>query len=453
MRKIQQISELVPSIPFSEYDFYKQYQDHFPTTELGRLYQLFPFKSIAAKLKLCQSRLGRSNYFSPEGKVALMVLKHYSGLSDRQLIDQLNGNAYYQIFCGVRIHPSHPLTNFKIVSDIRCEIGLSMDINLLQQELAAFWKPLLNNTGICFTDATCYESYIRYPSDIKLLWESVSWIYKQLRFVVKSLRIRMPRSKYDKIRNRYLSYSKKRKRKVSATRVLTRSLLHLLNKLVVELDDIVAKNRQQIGFSRLYYKRLSTIKKVLKQQQVKFSGGKIKGAIVSIDKEYIRPIIRGKEKKAVEFGAKVNSIQVDGINFIEHLSFEAFNEGIRLQQCIHLQQQLFRKRVTHVGADAIYATNANRKYCTGKQIATSFVRKGRAGRYEAQAKQMRSILGKERSSRLEGSFGTEKEYYSLGKVKARSKATEIVWIFFSIHTANLRRLSERIQKQKQRAIA
>lgn len=58
---------------------------------------------------------------------------------------------------------------------------------------------------------------------------------------------------------------------------------------------------------------------------------------MSIDRHYIRPVVRGKETKSVEFGAKVNNIQVDGISFIEHLSFKAFNEGIRLKDCIRLQ--------------------------------------------------------------------------------------------------------------------
>ncbi len=46
--------------------------------------------------------------------------------------------------------------------------------------------------------------------------------------------------------------------------------------------------------------------------------------MVSIDRHYLRPIVRGKEHKSVEFGAKVNNIQTDGISFIEYLSFKAF---------------------------------------------------------------------------------------------------------------------------------
>ncbi len=79
----------------------------------------------------------------------------------------------------------------------------------------------------------------------------------------------------------------------------------------------------------------------------------MKHRIVSIDRPYIRPIVRGKENKRVEFGAKVNNIQIDGISFIEHHSFEAFNEGVRLQECIEYQQELTGVKVAKVGADTI----------------------------------------------------------------------------------------------------
>ena len=107
-----------------------------------------------------------------------------------------------------------------------------------------------------------------------------------------------------------------------------------------------------------------------------FEGRKVNDRIVSIDRHYVRPIVRGKETKSVEFGAKVNNIQIDGISFIEHLSFKACNEGIRLKDCSRMQQKLMNVRVRCVAADAIYANNANRKFCTKYGISTS-VRKGR----------------------------------------------------------------------------
>lgn len=53
-------------------------------------------------------------------------------------------------------------------------------------------------------------------------------------------------------------------------------------------------------------------------------------------------------------------------------------------------------------------------------------------------------IRKERASRLEGSFGKEKEHYGLRKVKAGTKANEILWIFFGIHTANAIEIGRKI---------
>jgi hypothetical protein len=69
-----------------------------------------------------------------------------------------------------------------------------------------------------------------------------------------------------------------------------------------------------------------------------------------------------------------------------------------------------------MAADMIYATNENRKYTTQKNIQTNFVRKG-IGKDDKATKQIKAVLNKERATRLEGSFGTEKEHYLLNKNK------------------------------------
>ena len=79
MRKIQKISDLDPTISFSEFDFYKSYETSFYDSELGGLYRAIPFASLANSLGLKESEQGRVSYFSPEGKLALMLLKSYTG--------------------------------------------------------------------------------------------------------------------------------------------------------------------------------------------------------------------------------------------------------------------------------------------------------------------------------------------------------------------------------------
>ena len=58
---------------------------------------------------------------------------------------------------------------------------------------------------------------------------------------------------------------------------------------------------------------------------------------------------------------------------------------------------------------------------------------------------MRNTLNKERGTRLEGSFGNEKNHYLLQKVNARNAITEKCWIFFGIMTANASIIANRKQ--------
>jgi hypothetical protein len=218
----------------------------------------------------------------------------------------------------------------------------------------------------------------------------------------------------------------------------------LLGKLLGLFREIEDQYDEQLDLPKKYHERIKVIRKVLKQQQELFeTGGSVPDRIVSISKSYIRPIVRGKETKPVEFGAKVNMIQFDGINFIEHLSFDAFNEGTRLVKSIRYGRSLFGK-ITHISADDIYATNSNRKYSTAAHIVTNFKRKGRAGKHEEHRLIISRELRKERATRMEGSFGTEKEHYGLKKIKARTELNEILWIFFGVHTANAVRIAKRL---------
>ena len=179
------------------------------------------------------------------------------------------------------------------------------------------------------------------------------------------------------------------------------------------------------------------------------SSEKIAHRIISINKPYVRPIVRGKEIKPVEFGAKVHKVQVSGISFIEHLSYEAFNEGTRLKQTVAFHQKHFGK-LSQLGADGIYATNENRRYCSKLGIATSFVAKGNDGKLSHQKKAMRSALSVVRGTVLEGSFGNEKNHYLLDKVKAKTQPTEIAWIFFGMLAANASIISNPIAQSQKR---
>jgi hypothetical protein len=449
MSKLRRIFESSPEISFiSPQKEFSLYWNRFLESELGKIYQAIPWEKLTKSLNLKENRKGRSSNFSPQGKLALMFLKSYSGQSDRKLYEHLNGNIQYQLFCGILLGPEK-LADFKIISKIRTELAKKLNMREVQDVLAKSWKPYLENPNIVLEDATCYESYMRFPTNVKLIWESVDWMYGQMKLICRYLKIPAPRTKYLEQKEKYFAYMRMRKKPWKQTTKRTRSVLHLLNKLIVELDKIEDQYRIHVQLPDKYRTNRNVIRKVLSQQQEMFSTGShsVPDRIVSISKSYVRPIVRGKEVKKVEFGAKVNMIQVDGINFIEHLSFDAFNEGPRLIDSIWYSRSLFGK-ITHLSADDIYATNANRKWCTSHNITTNFKRKGRAGKHEDQRQIIAAELRKERATRMEGSFGTEKQHYSLDKIKARTEKNEILWIFFGVYTANAVRIAKRLAQEK-----
>ena len=105
MSKVRNDAEIAPNIGFSEFDFYDLYRSTFEKSELGRMKKLLPLHAMAENFgrvsKSLRPKLGRRSYFTPEGKVALMFLKMYTGLSCPKLMEQLNGNIHYQMFCDV----------------------------------------------------------------------------------------------------------------------------------------------------------------------------------------------------------------------------------------------------------------------------------------------------------------------------------------------------------------
>ena len=451
MAKVQQISEITPSFAFTEFDFYKDYEESFKKCEIGRIHALLPLHEMAVRFSLVDShprkKAGRKPYFTPEGKVALMFLKSYTGLSAPQLMEQLNANIHYQIFCGIRINSTNPLTNYKLIDDIALELSKRLKVQTQQEALAEAWKPYMKNL---YTDATCYESAMRYPTDAKLLWECIEKVYPMMCEASRELGIHRMRTKYLDVSRDNMAYVKQRRHTQKRTRKMIRRLLDLLGKILAELRRLDRENPCARLFSDKQLAEIETITKIYRQQRNHQKSGNAKESIpnriVSVNKPYVRPIVRGKEIKKVEFGAKCNNIQIDGISFIEKLSFNAFNEGTRLVHCVKLAEKLFGEKITKLGGDCSYSGNDNRTFCSDEGIVTSFSQKGKKREATASVSMVKKELARVRATAMEGSFGTQKEHYGLRRINGRIKITEILIIFFGIHTANAVQLARRIAK-------
>ena len=155
MSKARNFSEIAPSIAFPEFNFYELYYSTFEKSELGRIKKLLPLREMAEDFGLVRKSMRPK--LGPEGKVALMFLKMYTGLSCPKLLEQLNGNIHHQIFCDVIIDPTRPLTNYKLLDDIMLELAGKLKIQQLQGILADKWRPYMENLDSMYTDATAME--------------------------------------------------------------------------------------------------------------------------------------------------------------------------------------------------------------------------------------------------------------------------------------------------------
>lgn len=99
------------------------------------------------------------------------------------------------------------------------------------------WRPYMENLDTMYTDATCYESGMRYPTDPKLLWEGIEKSYGTMCGMSRRLGIHRPRTKYLDVRKANLTYRKQRKRTKVQTRKITRRLLGLLGKILREIRN------------------------------------------------------------------------------------------------------------------------------------------------------------------------------------------------------------------------
>lgn len=424
----------------------------FEQSELGRIQSLIPFSELADLFRPYKPSLDRGGckpHLSIEGGLGAMFLKHHLNLSDEMLVKRLNSDVYLQLFCFTRIKLSEPIRDKDLVGRWRRFFAQHMCIESLQQKLVAAWKPKMEHTQVQMDDATCYESAIRYPTDVKLLWESCEWLHRELLKASHFYALRLPRmDKYKLAKKRVKKYLKKRRKSRKEEKALRRSLLYWVDRWQAVLQGLLNHSKHyHEKLKQCFYDRLKTVRIIYQQQHYMLAHNvrKVAHRIVSLAKPYLRPIIRGKENKRYEFGAKVHQSQVDGLNFIEHLSFEAFHEGNRMWYSIAKHKKRFGQ-CTHYAADQIYATNANRRKAKKLGVHTSFAPKGRKAKDEPQRAKMRALLSNARATRLEGSFGTEKQGYGLNRIRARNELTEIAWIVFGVHTANVVRLARRLHK-------
>ena len=163
--------------------------------------------------------------------------------------------------------------------------------------------------------------------------------------------------------------------------------------------------------------------------------------IVSVSQPHVRPIVRGKARTPVEFGAKLSLSCVNGCVCLERVSWENFNESTHLQHQVDAVRRRFGSYPQSVHADQIYRTQANRRWCKARGICLSGLPLGRPQQdpqVQAHLKQQ-ARDDKKVWVQIEDKFGQAKGRFGLNRVMAKLADTAESAIAITFLVMNLER--------------
>lgn len=284
-----------------------------------------------------------------------------------------------------------------------------------------------DNCGEMLLDATCIPVDIHYPTDLRLLHEAREWMERCIDVMHRpDIGIKeKPRTYREEARRDYLNISKSKKTTYKQLRKAIRKQLQYLRRDLHIIAAYEAQGRCSL-LSALELDRLETCRRVYGQQKEFYDTGKSpQGRIVSLHMPFVRPIKRGKAGAETEFGPKVSVSVVEGMVFVERISFENFNEGITLIESAQRYKQRFGYYPKAILADQIYRNRDNLDFCKANHIRLSGKPLGRPRLdplWRALQRQIERLDAGARNA-VEGKFGEGKRCGGLDRIKTQLEET------------------------------
>ncbi len=396
-----------------------------------------------------------------------LIIQKAMQTTDREIIEQIKENPYLQYFLGMECYEykapfnSSTLVYFrkrikreiieKINREIVKEIYFSEEQieNLKEEEKKE--KEEIKNEGALLLDATCTPSDITYPTDLGLLNQARKKTEKYIDILYKPLKGKLekkPRTDRKQARKSYLAVAKKRKVTEKKRRQAIKQQLKYIKKNLEHLENLIEKGSSLNLLTKKQNKDLLVIKKIYEQQLIMYKEKKksIENRIVSISQPYIRPIVRGKAGKSVEFGAKVSVSCWDGYVFLDHLSWDNFNESTYLIEQVEKYREYTGCYPKSIHVDKIYRTRDNRRYCKKKGIRMSGPKLGRPRKNISFDEKKLSLRDERIRNEIEGKFGIGKRKYGLNLIMTKLKETSETEIAMSFLVMNLMTLLLRVKR-------
>lgn len=396
-----------------------------------------------------------------------LIIQEREGFSDRHLIQHITENPYLQYFLGLEAYQEEPPFDPSLLTYFRKRIGPEA-INQVNEWIvqaareeeddgppndpptsssgdvdnrpSAESQEPRTHQGKLILDATCAPADVAYPTDLSLL----NTAREKLEEIIDTLHsphigdMKKPRDRRRQARRDYLRIAKKRKPgRSEIRRAIGRQLRYATRDL--RFIEQLSQHTPLTALSRKQYRDLLVIGELHRQQREMYQSRshRVDDRIVSIAQPDVRPIVRGKAKTNVEFGAKVAISVVDGYAMMEKTSWDSFNEGTTLTESVERYMERFGGYPEAILADKIYRTRENLRYCKEHGIRLSGPKLGRPPKHvdPEQKKQERQDMG-ERNA-VEGKFGEAKRTYGLGLIRSRLRQTSETVIAIQLLVMNL----------------
>ena len=423
-----------------------------PKDEYVILADMIDWAAVEAEYSaLFKSRRGRP---AASARMALgsLIIQKRANLSDRKLIKEIARNVSYQYFLGLQSFQQTSPIKHGVLPEFRKRLGKDFLVRVNEIFLKRAnsthahaedrpESPAANgNMGTMILDATCSPSNIRFPQDFSLLNEARVKLDAMIdRLHEPASGKRRPRTYRKVLRKKCLAHAKSRKRTAKQTRSIIRVMLCAVKRNMAFVDGFLEKG----GFLEdRDMELLATIRRLYAQQKEMFDEKKHRVAerIVSVTQPYVRPVVRGKVKDPVEFGAKYDvSVDERGHARLEHVDFEPYNECTILQDVVNRYKERTGHYPKRVLVDLVYRTKENRTFCEERGIE---MQKRKPGRKPKDARERRKLEKKERRNdadriEVERFFSVEKRCCGAGLIMTKLSETTLGSIALSVLVANL----------------
>jgi len=409
--------------------------------------------------------------------IGAVIIKHKLCLSDEETVLQIQENPYLQYFVGLPGYQMQAPFVPSLFVEIRKRMGQEVFevfhgaiINALGQiptknksksqsnrgkpddssdsddppptaaEPPSEDEPDPTHQGKLILDATVADQAIRYPTDLSLLNEAREFSERIIDILYPRTPLtKKPRTYRQQARKAYLSIVKQRRPGNKKLRRGIKQQLQYLRRNLGHIETLLAYWPQgtRLPLPNWLLRRYWVLPHLYAQQYEMYRNNcrRCDDRIVSISQPYVRPIVRGKVNKSVEFGAKLSvSLTDTGLARVDHLRWDAFHEGLDLES----QVEAYRKRNGYYPAsvlgDPIYGTRENRRYLKRHGIHFAGKPLGRPRQVtEANREELNRLKAQRREEDLqripiEGKFGQGKNGYRLNYIRAKRADTSSAWI-------------------------